>query len=129
MQPEQDLAAVEGGGLHEAAGRVRIADDRGQGLVDLVGQRGGELPQGRHAQSVGQLLSLVLELVFGPPASRDIEVRDDQAAFGTLERLHRHREPPRSRRRMTRIFEQGPLRPALEHALQRFQRESDFRGR
>jgi hypothetical protein len=61
----QDLAhllEIHDGGREEALSRLRVAEDRRQRLVQLMGQRRGELPEGGHPADVGQLLSEPLRL-------------------------------------------------------------------
>ena len=48
--------------VQQAARRLRVRHDRGERLVDLVGERRGELPERRGPQHVSQLLTLPFRL-------------------------------------------------------------------
>ena len=72
---------------------LRVRHDRGERLVDLVGERRGELPERRGPQHVGELLALALRLLLRLTPARDVDVRDERAALRAPKRLRRHLEP------------------------------------
>ena len=67
-----DLVEVHRLGLEDALGGLGIAEDGGQGLIQLVGQRRGELPHRRHPPDVGEILPEPLRLHLRLPAGQDI---------------------------------------------------------
>ena len=84
--------AVLDDGLHRAArflqvGRVAVepaqagcgvGDDGGQRLVHLMGDRGGELPERRHARDMRKFRLRLMQLLFGSLARRDVRHRADK---------------------------------------------------
>jgi hypothetical protein len=74
---------------------VGIGDDGGQGLVDLVRDRGGELAEGRHARDVGELGAGLVQGRLGPLALGDVVQVDRQPRFRRVQAgIH---PPPRPR--------------------------------
>ena len=103
-----ELSLIGGSTREHQASRLGVGGDRGQWLVDLVGQRACQRPQRRGAQGVGELVALALCLGLRPPPPRDIHVQDDGATLETLKRLHGHLEPPLLGARAGRVL-QGRL--------------------
>ena len=58
----------------EALGGLRVAQDRTEGLVQFMGQRGGELTQSGDAGDVREFIPQALCLQFRIPARRDVAV-------------------------------------------------------
>src|SRR6266542_7070883 len=72
LQDLLHLFEVRRHGREKPLCRLRIAEDRGQGLVQLMSQRRGEFADRRHPGDVAQLLAEPLHLQFRPPARQDI---------------------------------------------------------
>ena len=52
--------------------RLRIAEDRGQRLVQFVRERAGQFAEHRHAREMGQFRALVLHLLLRLLARRNV---------------------------------------------------------
>src|SRR5205823_11628382 len=89
-------------------GRLRIAQDRGQGLVQFMREGDGELADRRDPADVGEILPEVMRLDLRPPACQDI--REDLAE--ELEPLHQLIRPcalGSSRAERQRSYEDPPI--------------------
>ena len=60
-------------------GRLGVAEDGGQGLVQLVGQGPRQLAQDRHARKAGQLVALPRRVQLGLPPLGDVDAAPDVA--------------------------------------------------
>ena len=100
-----ELSLIGGSTREHQASRLGVGGDRGQWLVDLVGQRACQRTQRRGAQGVGELVALASCVGLRPPPPRDVHVRDDGATLGTLEGLHGHLEPPLLGARVGRVLQ------------------------
>ena len=103
--------------VQQAARRLRVRHDRGERLVDLVGERRGELAERRGPQHVRQLLALPLRLLLGLTPAGDVDVGHERAALRAPERLRRHLEPALAGGRVARVLELK-RRAAGEHRAQ-----------
>ena len=74
-----DLMQVDGLPSEHAAGGLGVAQNRGQRLAQLVGQRTGELAEDRDAAQMRQELALLLRLTLGALALGDVPDRRDEA--------------------------------------------------
>jgi hypothetical protein len=82
--------------VKEALHGLGIAENRRQRLIQLVGDRPGQLAEDADARQVGEFLALLVRIGFGLFAPRDVAVRHDGPALGTPEGNDRHLEPLRA---------------------------------
>jgi hypothetical protein len=75
-----DLGIVHRLAGEDPSGRLGVAENRGQGLHQLVRERGRHRADVGHARHVHELVSLLSKLSFGAPLLRDV-AHDGDGAF------------------------------------------------
>ena len=105
------------GGLvgEEVLRRLRVAEDRGERLVQLVGDAAGELAQHRHARKMRELQALLARLELDPGALLE--------RHGEQQQRHRDRDEEKLH------FERGLLRRAAGERPEAVHRAPDRRHR
>jgi len=77
-----EFCEVQGGFCDEVLGGLGVAEDGAEGLIEFVGEGGGEFAEGGGAGEVGEFAALAGEFCFGVAAVGDVE--GDSAAAGSL---------------------------------------------
>src|SRR5262249_45368212 len=72
----------------EALGRLGVTENRGQRLIDLVGERARELAEHSHAREMRQFLTQAPQLVFDAPALGDVDAGPDHPDTATILATH-----------------------------------------
>src|SRR6185503_13089635 len=120
----QDVAQLGDVGLavvDEAERRFRIAEDRSEWLVQLMGEGAGQLAEDRRAAEVGELLLLDARLVLRTLARADVGASDHRAAFRSAQLLDRHLDPRLLHAGGLGVVELAARLSALEDVSQRRQ--------
>ena len=74
---------------HDAPRRLRVAQDGGERLIQLVRDRGRQLADPRHHVDVRELVKVTMDLGFDAFAGGDIEMRQHGAAGRAVQPLDR----------------------------------------
>jgi len=135
------LLGVEAAGGEEPLRRLRVAQDRRERLIDLVGQSAGELAEHRDPAEVRQLLALLVRLALGPPLLGDVADESDHAALAAqlddlrgeqdvpdLSRLRAHVDGEIAQRLLRRLAHDGETIAVVDVQLEVGRRPSDGRG-
>src|SRR5262249_36186317 len=101
--------------------RLGIAENRGQRLLELVGEGAGELAEHRGARQVRELLALIARIGLGALAGRDVGARDDRAAFGATQPFEADFVPAGFAGAGFAAFQLSTVVGTIEHRAQRGQ--------
>src|SRR5258705_13318962 len=100
---------------------LSVAEDGGQGLIELVRNRSRNLSQQRYSRNVRKFQSIVLRLDLGPDAVWHVDVRDDGPGLRASQWFNPHLKPARWHRITLAL--QHELRPvACQHGANSLQR-------